>query len=108
MVDEQKVFTINDLQNILSVITDFDFLLQEKYLIASDQPGSGNTKNLGSIKKIAKLKNGTGVFAKYGLGIFDDYWMHYLTRDMARAIDLENPPYRNLRAYLKYKNLRSR
>lgn len=107
MIDERKVFTINELQNILSVVTDFDFLLQEKYLIANDQPGSGNTKNIGSVKKIADLKNGTGAFARYGLGIFDDYWMHYLTKDMARAIDLEIPPYRNLKEYLKYKNLKA-
>lgn len=39
------------------------FLLQEKWQIASDKTGSGNTKNIGSIKNVADLVNGNGVFA---------------------------------------------
>ncbi len=29
--------------------------------------------------------------------------MNYLTNDMARAVDLEKPPYRNLKEYLAWK-----
>jgi hypothetical protein len=38
-----------------------------------------------------------------GKRIFDDYWMNYLTRDMANAIGLELPHYHNLKSYLTYK-----
>jgi len=60
LVDENRVYTIDDLEEILSVVKDFDFIVQEKYKIAKDRPGSGNTKNIGSCVKIAELKEGTG------------------------------------------------
>jgi hypothetical protein len=79
-----------------------EFLLQEKWRIASDQPGSGNTKNIGSVKKIKDLMKGKGVFAEFGVEVFDDYWMNYLTDDMARAIE-SKVPYRNLQEYFKWR-----
>jgi len=36
------------------------------------------------------------------LRVFDDYWMNYLTPDMARAID-SHVPYRNLKEYQKWR-----
>lgn len=104
-IDERKVYTINDLEEILSVVKDFDFILQEKYKIAKDRPGSGNTKNIGSCVSIDELKNGIGPFSKYGVEIFDGFWMNYLTQEMARNADLKKPPYRNLDEYLRYRNL---
>ncbi|MGB9738313.1 type II restriction endonuclease [Chloroflexus sp.] len=71
--------------------------------MASDRPGSGNTKNIGSVMEIGKLVHGSGPFASLGEDVFDDYWMYYLTEDMARAAKLKRPPYTNLRSYLKYK-----
>ncbi|HGE72126.1 TPA: hypothetical protein ENX78_14910 [Candidatus Poribacteria bacterium] len=71
--------------------------------IASDTTGSGNTKNIGSIKDIESLLKGKGVFEPYGQNIFDDYWMNYLTDDMARKID-SKVPYRNIKEYWKWKN----
>lgn len=85
---------MDDLQNITSVIKDFVFFVQEKYLIAIDRPGSGNTKNIGSVIKIDELINGKGPFAELGEDIFDDYWMYYLTKDMAKAVDLKGAPYK--------------
>jgi len=55
-IDENKVYMIDDLEEILSVVKDFDFIVQEKYKIAKDRPGSGNTKNIGSCVKISDLK----------------------------------------------------
>lgn len=77
--------------------------MQEKYKIASDKPGSGNTKNIGSAKKIEQIRTGTGIFSEYGLSAFDDYWMYYMTRDMAHQLDLPKPPYRNIKEYFEYK-----
>jgi len=34
-----------------------------------------------------------------GEEVFDDYWMYYLTTDMARALELDKPPYVNLATY---------
>lgn len=79
------------------------FFAQPKYRIATDRPGSGNTKNIGSVNSISALVNGQGPFAVLGEDVFDDYWMYYLTGDMARAVDLPKPPYTNLAGYLAYK-----
>ncbi|RLF37757.1 MAG: restriction endonuclease [Thermoplasmata archaeon] len=98
ITDERRVYTLDELQDIVSVVGDFTFLLQEKWRIASDRPGSGNTKNIGSVKDIRALIGGGGPFASYGQEVFDDYWMNYLTRDMARAID-SAVPYHNLEEY---------
>jgi len=91
------------LQDIVSVVRDFQFLLQEKWRIAKDRPGSGNTKNIGSITNIRDLIDGNGPFTPYGEEVFDDYWMNYLTTDMARAID-SDVPYRNLEEYWTWRD----
>jgi len=104
-LDERKVYHLDDLQNITSVVKDFSFFVKEKYQIAIDRPGSGNTKNIGSVVKIDELINGNGSFARLGEEIFDDYWMYYLTKDMAKAVDLKGAPYKNLKEYLQYKKL---
>ena len=100
--DEREIYALDNLQDIISVIKDFTFLLQEKWKIAYDHPGSGNTKNIGSVKNINKLVRGEGPFASWGEAVFDDYWMNYLTRDMAEAID-SDIPYRNLDEYWKWR-----
>jgi hypothetical protein len=101
--DERRIYALNDLQGILSVVKDFDFLLQEKWRIASDRPGSGNTKNMGSIKNIQTLIDGNGPFADHSQELFDDYWTIFLTPDMARAID-SKVPYRNLKEYFDWRD----
>jgi len=103
--DERSVYQLKDLRNITSVIHDFAFFLQEKYRIAVDRPGSGNTKNIGSVTRVDDLISGKGPFSKLGESVFDDYWMYYLTRDMAKSVDLKDPPYRNLKGYKEYKKL---
>jgi len=101
--DELKTYTTADLQKIPSVVKNLQFFAQPKYRIAKDQPGSGNTKNIGSVAAVSALVNGTGPFAALGEKVFDDYWMYYLTLDMARAVELGQRPYRNLKTYLEYK-----
>jgi hypothetical protein len=102
VADERKQYALKDIQKIPSVIKEFEFFAQPKYRIAADRPGSGNTKNIGSATKIAHLVNGSGIFAKLGEDVYDDYWMYYLTKDMAKALDIERP-YTNLKTYLEYK-----
>jgi len=102
--DEKKIYKLDQLQDIISVVKDFTFLIQEKWRIASDHTGSGNTKNIGSIKNIEDLVAGRGVFADLGQEVFDDYWMNYLTTDMARAIDSEIS-YHNFEEYRRWRRL---
>lgn len=101
-MDERKKYKINDLNRIPSVINNFEFFAWPKYRIATGRPGSGNTKNIGSVNRISDLRNGTGPFHNLGEGIYDDYWMFYLTKDMARALEVERP-YTNLKTYIEYK-----
>lgn len=75
-----QVHSISDLQSITSVVNNFIFFVREKWEIASDTTGSGNTANIGSITNINDLVNGNGVFKRLGeLGepVFDEYWMNY-------------------------------
>jgi len=102
VIDERQQFTLGDLEKIPSVIRDFQFFAQPKHCLASSRPGSGNTKNIGSVNKIEQLLNGTGPFRSLGEEVYDDYWMFYLTRDMAQALEIERP-YANLKNYLEYK-----
>lgn len=106
MSDEKRIYRLDELQKITSVVRDFTFFVQEKYRIAVDRPGSGNTKNMGSVTKIDDLVNGNGPFSKLGEEVFDDYWMYYLAKDMAKAVDLDRPPYKNLKEYKAYKKLK--
>ncbi|MDR0864759.1 MAG: EcoRV family type II restriction endonuclease [Candidatus Symbiothrix sp.] len=105
IVDERKIYQLNDLQNITSVAKDFEFFVQEKYKIANDRPGSGNTKNIGGVSNIERLKTGNGPFNELGEAIFDDYWMYYLTNEMAKSAELSNPFYSNLNQYKKIKKI---
>lgn len=50
-------------------------LIQPKWMIASKRAGSGNTKNIGSIKSVDDMLNGKSVFASKT--DFEEYWMNY-------------------------------
>ena len=45
-----KIYNLEYLEQIPDIIGDFIFFAQEKWKMASDKPGSGNTANIGSIK----------------------------------------------------------
>ena len=79
--------------------------MQEKWKIAADRPGSGNTKNIGSVNKIEDLVNGNGTFVNLGEKFFNDYWMYYLTTDMAKKAELPKPYYTNLTEYKQFKHI---
>jgi hypothetical protein len=83
-IGERKVTTVDNLQSITSVIKDFDFFAAEKWKIASDSQGSGNTANIGSIIDIEDLRNENGVFSRLGEEWFDEYWINYGTATMVK------------------------
>lgn len=76
-IDETKTYSIDELDTIESVVNNFQFFVAQKWKIASDTSGSGNTANIGSIRNINDIINGNGVFSKLGEEWFDDYWMNY-------------------------------
>lgn len=76
-INETKTYKIDKLRSITSVVKDFQFFVAEKWRIASDKRGSGNTANIGSINNIEDIVNGNGMFSKLGESWFDDYWMNY-------------------------------
>ena len=104
-IDERKSYAIDNLDDITSVVKDISFFVQEKWKIAIDRPGSGNTKNIGSVSLIDDLINGKGPFAELGEDVFDDYWTNYLTPDMAKKVELAKPYYNNLESYKKFRNI---
>ncbi len=101
-IDEKAKFSIDDLETIPSVIHNFKFFAQPKFKIAVGRPGSGNTKNIGACTKISELIHGKGPFSILGEDVYDDYWMYYLTKDMAKALEIERP-YSTIKSYLEYK-----
>ena len=105
-IDECKLYALERLDEIISVVKDITFFVQEKWKIATDRPGSGNTKNIGSISLIEDLIQGNGVFAELGEEVFDDYWTNYLTPDMAKKAELAKPYYNDLKTYKEFRNLK--
>ncbi|MBU0655336.1 MAG: EcoRV family type II restriction endonuclease [Gammaproteobacteria bacterium] len=76
-IDETRRHHLDELQSITSVVGNFKFFTVEKWQIASDKGGSGNTANIGSINSIDDIINGRGMFSRLGESWFDDYWMNY-------------------------------
>ncbi len=82
-IGARAVTDVKHLKSITSVIKDFDFFVAEKWEIASENQGSSNTANIGSITSIEDLKKGNGIFAQLGEQWFDEYWINY---DMAMMV----------------------
>lgn len=99
-IDETKIYSIDDLQKIPSVIKDFIFFAEEKWKIASDKGGSGNTANIGSIQKIDDILNGNGVFSKAGEKYFDEYWINF-----GNIKNSNGKKITSFKDYLKFRNL---
>jgi hypothetical protein len=96
-----RVTSVDNLRSIASVVRDFQFFVCEKWRLASDKQGSGNTANIGSITFIDDILAGNGVFAKLGEEWFDEYWMNYgvttrIKKGKARSI-------RSLRDFVDFK-----
>jgi hypothetical protein len=95
------VTKVDQLRSITSVIKDFDFFVAQKWKIASDSRGSGNTANIGSIKNINDIKSGSGVFSKLGEHWFDEYWINYGVATMVK--NGKSIPITNIWDFLEFK-----
>lgn len=103
-LEETKIYTIKEVETIPAVIRNFIFFAEEKWRIASDKGGSGNTANIGSIQKINDILSGNGVFAKAGEELFDDYWANFGKMEVPTA-DGEYKKLSSFLEYLRYRGL---
>lgn len=101
-IDETKQYSLENLESIPAVASNFLFFVAEKWKIASDKGGSGNTANIGSIKNINDIMNEKGIFSEHGEDIFDDYWMNFGKITVQRE-DGRTQKITNLRDFLDYK-----
>ena len=76
-IDETKIVAVAEVEKIASVMSNMQFFVAEKWQLASDRKGSGNTANIGSISHIGDILVGNGIFAKLGEQWFDEYWMNH-------------------------------
>ncbi len=100
-VGERKVTTVKNLKSITSVIRDFEFFAAEKWKIASDKQGSGNTANIGSTLSIEDLRNENGIFSRLGEEWFDEYWINFGSATMVK--DAKTIKITNLKDFLEFK-----
>lgn len=70
-------FSVKNLSKIPAVAKKFILFAEEKWKIAADNQGSGNTANIGSIKCIEDLLAGNGVFSLASEKLFDEYWVNF-------------------------------
>lgn len=107
--EETKTYSVDDVADIPAVAGDFVFFATEKWRIASDKGGSGNTANIGSITSIPDILSGNGVFAQAaathpgldGEALFDEYWANY-NRAQVRLDDGTLKPIRSLDDFLLF------
>ena len=76
---ESSVFKYKDKDKIIVPYYGVKYFVQEKYKIAGEKPGSGNTENIGTFptNNIKLLREGKGPFAELGPEAFDLYWKYY-------------------------------
>lgn len=100
-VGEREVTTVNNLKSITSVIKDFEFFAAEKWKIASDKQGSGNTANIGSTLSVEDLRNENGIFSQLGEEWFDEYWINFGSATMVK--DGKTVKITSLKNFLEFK-----
>ncbi|MDR1403729.1 MAG: EcoRV family type II restriction endonuclease [Tannerellaceae bacterium] len=100
-VGEREATTVENLKSITSVIKNFDFFAAEKWKIASDKQGSGNTANIGCTLNPEDLKAENGIFSRLGEEWFDEYWMNFGSATMLK--NGKTIKITNLRDFLEFK-----
>ena len=107
-LEEAIIYKRENLNKIPSVIGDFEFFACEKWQIAGDKRGSGNTANIGSINYIEDILDGRGMFGKLGEKWFDEYWINYGKIIVPNETIKSGKPkfITNLRDYLKFKGMK--
>ncbi|GHT42222.1 hypothetical protein AGMMS49965_13310 [Bacteroidia bacterium] len=100
-VGKRAVSPVENLKSITSVIKDFDFFVAEKWKIASDKQGSGNTANIGCNLSLKDLCDENGIFSQLGETWFDEYWVNFGSATMLK--NGKTVKITNLRDFLEFK-----
>jgi len=93
-----KIVPLENANLVVPPVENTEVIIQEKWRIASDRPGSGNTTNIGSVGDMGALRRGNGTFTRfgeYGEQVFEDYW-----RNFDRAVPRK---YTNIDGYLEWR-----
>ena len=101
-IDETRSYPLDELHSITSVISNIQFFVAEKWRIACDRGGSGNTANIGSIQRIECILTGKGMFSNLGEDWFDDYWMNY-GKITTKTSDGETKKITSLEDFVRYR-----
>ena len=73
---EAKTFKVSSLNQIVSPYDDVELFVQEKWRVAGDSAGSGNTTNIGSVSAtLEEFREGKGIFQSEDE--FLEYWRGY-------------------------------
>ena len=84
-----QIYSFNTLEQIPVPFNDVEVFIQEKWRIAGDRAGSGNTANIGSIVgTIADFREGNGVFTSEAE--FLGYWRGYKRTSQERRSSYSN------------------
>jgi hypothetical protein len=93
-----EIIDVNLIDSVVAPIKNVEVIIWQKWQIASDSPGSGNTANIGSVRSLSALRLGQGIFTQFGdngKNVFEDYWRNY---------DWHTPrKYTNLSGYLAWR-----
>ena len=99
--EETEIYKAEELHSITSVIKNFDFFVAEKWKIAGNKQGSGNTANIGCSLSIDDLHNEKGIFSQLGEEWFDEYWINFGVATMVK--DGKTVKITNLKDFLTFK-----
>lgn len=105
-----QIVSLNNLEDIPSPTLDTQYFVAQKYKIAGEKPGSGNTANIGTIHSnhFNDFVYEKGPFSILGNAVFEDYWRHYPTlteRKDAKDNDKKSEAYYDdLKGYVKWKH----
>ena len=84
-----RVYSLQEVADIPAPFTNVEVFIQEKWRIAGDKAGSGNTTNIGSIVgTLPDFQQGAGVF--HSEDEFLEYWRGYGRTAADRAASYRN------------------
>ncbi|MXY61248.1 MAG: restriction endonuclease [Cenarchaeum sp. SB0665_bin_23] len=84
-----RIYSFDTLEQIPIPFNDVEVFMQEKWRIAGDRAGSGNTANIGSINgTLDDFRSGDGVFASEAE--FLEYWRGYKRTEQERRSSYSN------------------
>lgn len=98
-----EIVDVELMNKVTPPVENVEVIIWQKWQVASDRLGSGNTANMGSVRSLEALRKGQGIFTQFGdkgKDVFEDYW---------RNFDWKQPrKYTELSGYLAWKKLASR